>query len=178
MDFSSYYYRVAIGYPTNCLRDWYFHSIHRIASSVPGVFLYSLAFVVVRRMGMTDKRTLDTQGEKQMWYPTLQAVIGNLYVLSHFYNMYVVTPTYSCSKHAYHLVVGFTAMLALCLLSKSNHRRTYLRSRRLRSMGRAPPYSTPPKSTHWNPTPIISDVHTVSSDEASASRCTYIPTYI
>ncbi|KAH9057615.1 hypothetical protein EDB87DRAFT_1017820 [Lactarius vividus] len=29
-------------------------------------------------------------GEKQMWYPTLHAVIGKLYVLSHFYNMYVV----------------------------------------------------------------------------------------
>ncbi|KAI9459851.1 hypothetical protein BJY52DRAFT_297875 [Lactarius psammicola] len=27
------------------------------------------------------------QGEKQMWYPTLQAMIGNLYVLSHFYNI-------------------------------------------------------------------------------------------
>ncbi|KAI9435579.1 hypothetical protein H4582DRAFT_660404 [Lactarius indigo] len=26
-------------------------------------------------------------GEKQMWYPTLQAVIGNLYVLSYFYNI-------------------------------------------------------------------------------------------
>ncbi|KAH9019815.1 hypothetical protein EDB85DRAFT_549178 [Lactarius pseudohatsudake] len=29
-------------------------------------------------------------GQKQMWYPTLHAVIGKLYVLSHFYNMYVV----------------------------------------------------------------------------------------
>ncbi|KAH9003902.1 hypothetical protein EDB86DRAFT_2291213 [Lactarius hatsudake] len=26
-------------------------------------------------------------GEKQMWYPTLQAMIGNLYVLSYFYNI-------------------------------------------------------------------------------------------
>ncbi|KAH9057616.1 hypothetical protein EDB87DRAFT_1018354 [Lactarius vividus] len=26
-------------------------------------------------------------GEKQMWYPTLQAIIGNLYVLSYFYNI-------------------------------------------------------------------------------------------
>jgi hypothetical protein len=34
-------------------------------------------------------RTPNIQGEMQMWYPMLQAMIGKLYVLSHFYNMYV-----------------------------------------------------------------------------------------
>ncbi len=90
MDFSSYDYRVAIGYPTNCLRYWFFHNIHLIASSSSGAFLYGLAFAVTCRTNTTDSRTPDTQGQKQMWYPTLHAVIGKLYVLSHFYNMYVV----------------------------------------------------------------------------------------
>ena len=35
-----------------------------------------------------------------MWYPMLQELIGKLYVLSHFYNMYVIT-IYSCSSHVH-----------------------------------------------------------------------------
>ncbi|KAH9176214.1 hypothetical protein EDB89DRAFT_1903370 [Lactarius sanguifluus] len=31
------------------------------------------------------------QGQRQMWYPTLHAVIGKLYVLSHFYNINSLT---------------------------------------------------------------------------------------
>jgi hypothetical protein len=88
--FSSHYYCVAIGNPTNSLRHCSFHNIHRIASSVPGVSLYGLVFVVYR-MSMTDKHTPHTQGEMEMWFPTIQSVIGKLYVLSHFYDMYVVT---------------------------------------------------------------------------------------
>ena len=89
VDFSSYHYRVAIGYPTNALRRLSFHNIHRNASSVPGVFLYDITFVVACRMSITDSRSPNTQGESEMWYPTIQAMIGKLYVLSHFYNMYV-----------------------------------------------------------------------------------------
>ena len=81
---------MAIGNPTDSLHHWSFHGIHRIASSVPGMFDYGLTFVV-RRMSVTDRRTPHTQGELEMWFPTLQAVIGMLYVLSHFYNMYVGT---------------------------------------------------------------------------------------
>ena len=90
MDFSSYYYRVAICYPTNSLRHLSIHNIHHNASSVPGVFFYDLTFVVACRVSMTNSRYPNTQGEAEMWYPTIQAMIGKLYVLSHFYNMYVV----------------------------------------------------------------------------------------
>lgn len=80
VDFSTHYHRVAIGYPTNFLRRWSFHYIHCNASSVPGVFLYSY----YRSCLITAP---NTQGEAEMWYPTLQAMIGKLYILSHFYNM-------------------------------------------------------------------------------------------
>jgi hypothetical protein len=56
--------------------------------------------------------------------------------------------TSSGSHYVYHPIVGFVAMLVLCLLpvvSKSNRRRTYLRSRCLHSPGRAIPHSTSPK---------------------------------
>ena len=85
VDFSTYCYRVAIGYPTNFLRRWSFHYIHRNASSIPGVFIYSYfhrSCLIIAP---------NTQGEAEMWYPTLQAMIGKLYILSHFYNMYVVS---------------------------------------------------------------------------------------
>jgi steroid 5-alpha reductase family enzyme len=42
-------------------------------------------------MGMTDRRHPHIQGELTLWYPMLQAAVGKLYVLSHFYNVYVVT---------------------------------------------------------------------------------------
>lgn len=66
---------------------------------------------------------------------------------------------------------GFAEILVRCLLaSKRNHRlHTCFRSRCLRSMGRAPPLLTSPKSTHRNPTPILSGVQTVRNHNASAS---------
>ena len=81
---------MAICYPTNSLRHLSIHNIHHNASSVPGVFFYDLTFVVACRVSMTNSRYPNTQGEAEMWYPTIQAMIGKLYVLSHFYNMYVV----------------------------------------------------------------------------------------
>ncbi|KAH9056560.1 hypothetical protein EDB87DRAFT_1636029 [Lactarius vividus] len=85
-------------------------------------------------------------GPGLMWYPTLQAVIGKLYVLSYFYNMCVVpapVPTMF-----YHLVTGFAAILVRSLLvNESNYRRTFRRSQCQRSMGWAP-HIMPPKGTH------------------------------
>ncbi len=34
-------------------------------------------------------RTDETQGEMEMWYPTIQGMIGQFYVLSYFYYVYV-----------------------------------------------------------------------------------------
>lgn len=50
VDFSSYYYPVAIGYPADCLHGWRFPNIYRIAASLPGI-----VFVVACGMSMTDK---------------------------------------------------------------------------------------------------------------------------
>jgi hypothetical protein len=85
VDFSSCHYRVAIGHPTNCLRHWYFHNIRRIAAAESCASLDGLPFkfAVMCRLTCAQKPV-------EMWYPTLQAMIGKLYVLSHFYNMYVV----------------------------------------------------------------------------------------
>ena len=77
---------MAIGYPTNCLRHRYFHNIRRIAASECSAFLHGLAFVVACQL-------TSAQSTLEMWYPTPQAMIRKLYVLSHFYNMYVVPAT-------------------------------------------------------------------------------------
>ena len=90
MGFSSHYYWVAIGNSTDSLQHCSFRIVHHIALSIPGVSLSGLAFFVCR-MSMTDRCTPHIQGELEMWLPTIQAVIGMFYVLSHFYNMYVVT---------------------------------------------------------------------------------------
>lgn len=90
VDFSSCHCRVAIGNPPNSLCHWSSHNIHRVASFAPGAFPHNLAFVTACLPNPADWRSSDTQGQRQMWYSTLQALIGKLYVLSHFYSMYVV----------------------------------------------------------------------------------------
>ena len=71
------------------------------------------------------------------------------------------------SNHVY-LFVGLAEILVCRFLinKRSNHRRTCLRrSLYLRSMRRAPSLSTPPKSTHRHPIPILSDGQMVRRDK-------------
>ena len=86
-----------------------------------------------------------------------------------FFALYL-TP--SCSNRVYFIVAGFAAILVLCLLAnKCNHRRTCIRSLYLCSMTpmiRVPPLSTPSKSSHRHPLPILSDGKIVRRDNASA----------
>lgn len=70
--------------------------------------------------------------------------------------------TSSASHYVYHRIVGFAAMLVLCLLpvaSKSNRRHTYLPSRCLHSPGRAIPHSTSPKPIPLAISAVRSDKH-------------------
>lgn len=85
VDFSSCHYRVAIGHTTNCLRHWYVHNIRRIAAAKSCASLDDLTFKFAVACRLTC-----VQRPVEMWYPTLQAMIGKLYVLSRFYNMYVI----------------------------------------------------------------------------------------
>ena len=131
VDFSSCHCRVAIGNPTGSLCHWSCHNIHHIAWFAPGAFSNGFTFAVVRQPNWCSS---DTQGQKQMWYSTLQAVMGKLYVLSHFYSMYVVPSSVPIIFTP--LFTGLAAILVRCLLvSKCNHRRACPRLRCLRAMG-------------------------------------------
>ena len=108
------------------------------------VRLFAVCLISDRPLSSPLRRASE-QMQKQMWYPTLQAMVGKLYILSLFYNLCVIPLPHSVYHAPFSFSVAisespFSATPVHCLIvNDPRHRHTLIPSRCLHWMGRVQP---------------------------------------